>query len=201
MKTNKNIPDDLNYLSEMGYEQFPNTEADLKQLKKRFSDKNGIQISGTFISLSIGLFLGLTLMFTILNKPNLGTSIKESENLISEIKEPTPNTIQLDTVTVNKNVIVTKTHEKYEEPIINNSNQETLVGEKLEKVNVTNIINENTEPNKLKFSENAPVIFLHDLKVANYHLYYFKGQGLVNVSFNVEAAYQNNTDKKNTIVS
>jgi tetratricopeptide (TPR) repeat protein len=140
-------------------------------------------------------------MFSILNKPNLGTPLTETFNLITENSIVKADTIQLDTVTVNKTASNKITYEKYEEHNINTHETNVIMGETLEKVNATHILSSNTNQDKIRFSENAPVIFLHDLKVANYHLYYFKGQSLVNIQRNVEAAYQNAGEKSSNVTS
>jgi hypothetical protein len=173
MQPDKNIHNDLEYLSELGYKEFPGAENDLEALKQKIKvrAKENFFSSAGFMALMIGLFIGITCFFTIYNSPVLSSS--HFELLAEQTRKEVIREISLDTVAIAAHVKKTA-HEKFAEPAHLDS---SLVFGKAEQLDIINEISvaKDIDPGDadLKFSPNAPYIFLYDLKVANYNGYYF----------------------------
>lgn len=190
MQPNKNIKDDIDYLSELGYESFPDAEKDVDELKHKIRTRFGSStLSNGFIAVVVGLFLGITAFFVIYNSPVLFPSrtelISSNNPLKPEIKDLTLDTVQ---VTAHRKKEPT---EKFLEPTVLDTSLEWGKAEQLERINEITIGLDSTffEKQELKFSPNSPYVFLHDLKIANYNGYYFKIPQRVVVHGSLDASY------------
>jgi len=202
MQPDKKIKSDLEYLSEQGYESFPGAEKDIVDLKAKLSTKHGhASSSPLFIAFTIGLFLSITVFFTIYNSPTIFPSRSETikhQNDLFALKS-----IQIDTVELiaKKNATKLSPPEKFIEPTELDS---SLIFGKAEDLLTVSEINSITDTTsvfnelEIKYAPNAPYIYLHDLKIANYNLYYFKSQKSVTVhgSLNADKANKNETGLK-----
>ncbi len=194
MQPNKNIPTDLEHLAELGYDSFPNAEKDVEQLKQTIKTRYGSNagLSGSFIALVIGLFIGITVFFTIYNTPLLFPSryenIADKNSLMNEVKNVTLDTIQVISQSKTPHLI----SEKFIEPIEVDSitNVDHLDGARISVLTKDPILKTD-----LKYAPNAPIIYLHDLKIANYHAYYFEAQKMIIVGQHVDPDKANRTDQ------
>ncbi len=183
MPVDKHNMTDLEYLSQLGFDKMPINEADLKDLntkikQRTFSYNNGLYFG--FISLIVGVFIGLSFFFMIDNRPLLYSS-----NLPNKIlgdttafkKASAETTIVLDTIQlVKENFINPLVHTK------NNNESGTLAKKSVadtvmiipsKPVDVSAML-DNINESKLKYMANAPIVYIHDLKVTNYTSLYFK---------------------------
>ncbi len=174
MQPNKNIKTDLEHLSDMGYSAFPGAENDVEFLKQKVKAraKRNFFSSPGFAVIALSLFLGITCFFTIYNSPVLSPS--RFELLTEQTKKEIIQNISLDTIAVTTNLKKPK-QEKFSEPAHLDTSLLFGKAEQLATINEISVGN-NVDPEQfdLKYSPNAPYIYLYDLKVANYNAYYFK---------------------------
>ncbi|MEO6303432.1 MAG: tetratricopeptide repeat protein [Bacteroidia bacterium] len=183
MPVDKNNMDDLEYLSQLGFEKVPISDADLKDLnsniKKRvFSYNNGLYFG--FISLIVGVFMGVSLFFMVDNRPVIFASNTPNKILNDTLpvkKEIAQKTIVLDTINVLKeNFINPLAHSKvttYLSTVASVSVLDTAIEIPSKPIDISMIV-ENINESKLKYIVNAPIVYIHDLKVTNYTSLYFK---------------------------
>jgi hypothetical protein len=185
MQINKNNIDDLDYIAQLGFEQVSITESDLKDLdvkiKKRiFSYNNGSNFA--FISLIVGVFIGISVFFAL----NINPEVIATNKTSGPLNDSTPvkinaniSTVILDTVNIIK--------ENFVNPLASNkktidtnsiiSNKElidTVSSISSKPINVALILGKNVNELKIKYILNAPIVYIHDLKVTNYTTLYFK---------------------------
>ncbi|MBK7310091.1 MAG: hypothetical protein IPI93_04695 [Sphingobacteriaceae bacterium] len=197
MPHNKNINNDLEHLADLGYDQFPGAEKDVEELKQKIKARAGARaITGnTFLVIAISLFLGVTIFFAIYNAPILFPSRYES--LAEKAKQNIIQQINLDTIDVSgktKRIKAIPT-EKFSEPLELDSSVNFGKAEELEVINEITVGENSVDHDNLnlKYSPNAPYIYLYDLKIANYNGYYFKTPQRVVVHGSLEA----NKDSRN----
>lgn len=197
MPHNKNINTDLEHLAELGYDQFPDAKKDVEELKLKIRTRSGTRaVSGnTFLVIAISLFLGITFFFVIYNSPVIFPS--RFEVLAEKTKQQIIQQITLDTIDVSSKVKRTKAPptDKFAEPLELDSSLNFGKAEELEVINEITVGGNSIDHDKLdlKYSPNAPYIYLYDLKIANYNGYYFKTPQRVVVHGSLEA----NKDSRN----
>jgi len=194
------ITNDLNYLSDLGYEAFPGAEADVSELKKQFRARNldSSNANNYFFTLVIGIALGITLFFTIYNSHTLFPS--HTEKPVTENALATNQPILLDTISVGsaKKTSEPTQQDKFIEPKDVAPAEITEQAETLEPIQTNALSSEtSTEDNKLKYAPNAPIIYLHDLKIANYHLNYFSSQKNILLPSGIPAEFTSKNDATN----
>lgn len=174
MQPDKNIKTDLEHLSDMGYSAFPDAENDLQALKQKVRSRAKGSFFGSvgFLAFVFSSFIGITCFFTVYNSPILSPS--RFELLAEQTKKEIIQNISLDTIAVTADLKKTK-QEKFSEPAHLDTSVEFGKAEQLATINEISVGN-NVDPEQfdLKYSPNAPYIYLHDLKIANYNGYYFK---------------------------
>ncbi len=203
MKKNNTDKSDLEYLADLGFEQVPVNPSDLDELKSKFSSpvrSSGTKFYVSLLSLFAGIGIGLALFYILSDKsPAPVSENKRGEKNDSSAVSPLSKTgvISLDTVVVDK--------ENYIKPGVVLKNEVSKeVGPSNGVVDSADIIiskpidlsllqKNSVEEEKLKFIINAPVFYLHDLKVTNYSTLYFKKNRFVRFS-GLSAAYSNTTD-------
>ncbi|MDZ4664300.1 MAG: hypothetical protein SGJ15_05440 [Bacteroidota bacterium] len=191
MPHNKNINNDLEHLAELGYDRFPDSEKDVEKLKQKIKARSGTHAltGNTFLVVAISLFLGITFFFMIYNAPILFPS--RYELLAEKTKQNIIQQINLDTIDVAGKAKKTKPWptEKFVEPTELDSSLSFGKAEHLAIINEIAVIDNSTDANNLdiKYSPNAPYIYLYDLKIANYNGYYFKTPQRLVVHGNLEA--------------
>ena len=183
MPVDKHNLDDLEYLAQLGFDKTPINEADLEELNKKvrqrtFSYNNGLYFG--FISLIIGVFIGVSLFFMIDNKQLVYSSDFPNKILNDSIqfKKTTAQTaIALDTIVVTKeNFINPQAHLKTlrsASVAVTEVQLDTAVIIPSKPVDVSAMLG-NMNESKLKYMANAPIVYIHDLKVTNYTSLYFK---------------------------
>ena len=197
MPHNKNIHNDLEHLAELGYDQFPGAEKDVEELKQKIKTRSGTRAltGNTFLVVAISLFLGITFFFVIYNSPVIFPS--QYEVLAEKTKQHIIQQITLDTIDVSGKAKMAKTQptEKFTEPLDLDSSKNFGNAEELEVINEITVGGNSIDPDNLdlKYSPNAPYIYLYDLKIANYNGYYFKTPQRVVVHGSLEA----NKDSRN----
>lgn len=196
--------DDLSYLSSIAFEQFKVNDSEINELKLRIDKKTyrkSYSFNTIFISVLCGLFIGISIFFILFQKSKIHPSV-------FQIFNTTPPEIKLENK-INSNdtvfpAIPNKSTEHYQ-TIVNNAIEEqdiandpqTLPSKPLS-LDVPEI---NTNDDILyQFTPNAPVIFIHNLKVTNYRLYYFNHQSAINLSVSngLSAQYGSNSDIERT---
>ncbi|MBA2613713.1 MAG: tetratricopeptide repeat protein [Bacteroidetes bacterium] len=211
MQVNKSNTDDLDYLAQLGFEKISISDLDLKDLdskiKKRvFSYNNGLYFG--FISLIIGVFIGVSLFFMVANKPVIYSSNAPNKilNDTMPVKKPISETaILLDTVKVFKENFVNPRaaikNSLDTASIAYNSIIDSVSMIPAKPINVESILDDKMNESKLKYISNAPVVYIHDLKVTNYTTLYFKKNQYVKLPANgaLPVSFANKDDlNKNT---
>ncbi len=184
---------DLNYLSSIAFEQFAVSSSEIESIHKLI-DKKGKGGASTFntvfISVLCGLLIGVSVFFVIFQKnknhPSVYQSLEDKKssqslnNLVSSIDTVFPKieSKEIEHYTTEANVV---------EPTNNTDILETLPSKPLnfnlpEKAEEEDII--------YQFTPNAPVIFIHNLKVTNYRMYYFKNNYAIDLNVNTGVAAQ-----------
>lgn len=205
MQVDKNNIDDLDYLAQLGFEKVAVNDADLADLKSKvksrtFSYNNGIYFG--FISLIIGIFIGVSLFFMIDNKPELYSS--NTPNKILNDSLPAKKTLAetpiiLDTINIVKeNFIHTSSVVDHVTDNAGNtyySANDSVVMIPSKAIDVSAMLKETSE-SKIKYITNAPVVYIHDLKVTNYTSLYFKKNQYVRLPLKgaLSVAYANKED-------
>ncbi|MES2132092.1 MAG: tetratricopeptide repeat protein [Bacteroidota bacterium] len=188
--------DDLSYLSSLAFEQFSASNSDIEALNKRIDKKTG-NTPGNFntilVSMLCGLFIGVSIFFVIFQKSKTHASVFES----LEPDKPQPslnNVMATDTVFPEQIQPVPKVVEHYSSTS-NQAEEPAVVIDLPEPMSTKSIAfsepeKENNEDIILSFSPNAPVVFISNLKVTNYRMYYFKQSQSIDLSINTGLAAQ-----------
>lgn len=174
--------DDLHYMSSVAFEEFDVSAEEIVKLTKRMNKHSAVPkynlFQTVFISAMCGLLIGVSVFFVIFHKnqnhpsvwqiieaeesataKSLHNSIKAGDTLFP-IVETKPQTIEHFRTTENQMEEITIA----EPPDMLSTLSSSLSTE--DKTEDKDIV--------LQFIPNAPVIFIHQLKVTNYKAYYFK---------------------------
>lgn len=203
MKKNNSDKSDLEYLAELGFEQVPVSQSDLNELKNKFSSSGSSSRAKFYIplfSLFAGIMIGLALFYFLSDKsgPPLIERKRGGENDSSAISHLSKTeVISLDTVIVDKENYIKPgiSLKKEASAVVGPANQVADSADVItsKPIDLSLLQKNNVEEEKLKFIINAPVFYLHDLKVTNYSTLYFKKNRFVRFS-GLSAAYSNTTD-------
>ncbi len=199
--------DDLSYLASHAIESNSISLADIEELHSRIDLKTKTGFTktylNTFVALVCGIFIGATVFFAWFENKRNHDAHYEAINTEKTLGK----TIQPEAITEVTVVEKAKTGYHKEHFSINHSAEqiesELALPETIETKSVTGIttqINENIEIN-LRYLPNAPVIFIKDLKVANYNLYYFKNNQSIDLQTGLSAEFANKTEKENAILT
>ena len=197
--------DDLSYLSSLAFEQFKVSDSEINQLNTLIAkkvSKDNSSFNTIFISLLCGLLIGISIFFVIFQKsknhPSVYQSLEE-EKITNRLN----NTIQqTDTVFP---LIENKVVEHYRTNV--NNVVEVPMVEMPEmlptKLATLPTLKEQEEEIIFAFSPNAPVVFISNLKVTNYRMYYFKQSEAIDLSINsgVPAQYSSKTDIERPVLN
>ncbi len=191
--------DDLNYLSSVAFEQFNVTNTDIDKLNVLIDKKTG-RTPGNFntiiVSLLCGLFIGISVFFVIFQKSKTHPSVFQL--IEPEKPQHALNTVNpSDTIFPETKPVIAKDIEHYNS--VSDQIEETPVTIDVPEPMNSKAIEfpepkpENNEEIILSFSPNAPVVFINNLKVTNYRLYYFKQSRSIDLSVNsgLSAQYEN----------
>lgn len=192
---NKHI-EDLDYLAQLGFEASPATDEEINELRNKIRNNLGgfKDIKNYFYALSIGLCIGITLFFAIYNKTVVYPSVEQTNEPASFISDS--KTIQLDTVAVSEKITDTS---NFTDKFIETTEPIETINETAENLRSiqTNNLNSTKEisDGQIKITPNASYIFLHDLKIANYHVYYFNAQQNISISGGLPANYSQKNEQ------
>lgn len=187
MHTDKNNLSDLDYLSRLGYEKVNTTEHDLHELRSKikgrvFSYNTGASFA--FISMVTGMFIGISVFFAFYHSPQ---NINHPSSLpTAHSTSPSIPYINLDTLPfVSENFVkhsAKSLHSVQTDSVISKAaGNDTIVDLAMHSYNsIPEIINEE----QIKYIPNAPVIYLHDLKVTDYSSLYFKQNKFIPMKIN-----------------
>ncbi|MES2679146.1 MAG: tetratricopeptide repeat protein [Bacteroidota bacterium] len=195
-------PDDLDYLSRLGFEAVPVPDSDLAELRAKvrsrvFSYGSGFYFS--WISLIIGVFIGISAFFMMYQpEPDRirftpAFSIKDT---LADKSTPAEVTVILDTIVVKENFVrknyVTK-QAMDTEPTADAPAQDSVIVLQSRDIDLALALGQPVKEEKIRFIINAPVFYLHDLKVTNYSSLYFKRNQFVRLG-GTPAGYANGTE-------
>lgn len=207
MKTKNNIEklnqaSDLSYLSSVAFESFQVNDSEIDFLKTKIDKKigfSGDQFSAIFISVLIGLFMGISVFFVIFQRQKNHPSINNLNEISQSDKSLNNLILKQDTVfpdTYPEKIIEIKEHFTS----ITSNQAEPSIVEAPEHIEPKKLLLDDSkmaENNEIifEFIPNAPVIFISNLKVTNYRSYYFKHNEVVDLSINtgLSAQYENNS--------
>jgi len=199
----RNQTDDLSYLASVAFETFSVSDLEIDILKTKIDKSvrfSGGLFSAIFISVLIGLFIGISVFFIIFQRQKNHPSIKNL-NETSQTDKSLNNVVsKLDTVfseSESKKIVEIKEHFTS----VANNQAEPIFVESPQHIEPKELIlddNKMTENNEIifEFIPNAPVIFISNFKVTNYRSYYFKRNEFVDLSINngLSAQFENNPE-------
>lgn len=199
MLSKKHNIDDLEYLAQLGFEKTIVNDADINQLKIKiknrvFSYNNGLYLS--FISLIIGVFIGISCFFTLYNHPkNIAskTVVVLMDSTLQNTKS-IEKIIVLDTVELQFENFINPQKSKQINTLSFTSNAtDTVHITPITPIILNSITDKNVSAKKIKYMLNASVIYLYDLKITNYSLLYFNKNEQVKLDENTgtPASYAN----------
>lgn len=199
--------DELSYLSSVAFEQFQVKPAELDRLNSLIDQRTGkgfTNFNTIFISVLCGLFIGISVFFVIFQKSKNHPSVFQPFEEQKEIAKKPDNTVS-STDTVFPEIKPQPAIEHYH--TIANRVEETKTVEAPDMLPVkTPVLPEpdnEEEEIVLQFIPNAPVVFISNLKVTNYRLYYFKRNEAIDLSINtgLSAQYENNASIDHTVLN
>lgn len=182
MQLDKRNMNDLEYLAEKGFESISYSDTDLNELKAKVKSKSFSFNSGYyfgFISLITGIFIGISVFFTISNSPKI-YAVKPSSQKITAIDTVEAAHVFLDTLqVVSENFVKPAVPVKVEkDSVIIKSTIERV--EPIAALPVPTLsLEEKPVEQKLRYAANGTVKFVHDLKVTDYYTLYFNRKKLV----------------------
>ncbi len=196
---NKMQQDDLSYLSSVSFEQFNVTDAEISQLTQRIDKRvqgSSSSFNTIFVSVLCGLLIGISVFFVIFQKSKNHPSIFQPIEKEQIIIPPTSVIKHTDSLLpVVENVPVEHYH-TVESKIEDAPKVELMEPLTIKPLTADIPEEENHEDIVFAFTDNAPVIFIHNLKVTNYRVYYFKQSKAINLDNNsgLSAQYSSAAD-------
>ncbi len=205
MNKNKQNKTDLDYLSDLGYEKGVVTDKDVNDINSYIDSvsapKKGFNFTVMFSVIAL-FVVGTGCYVFVKNMDNQykGVSLANTnqsdaqeinaEEYVKKImaENNVKTDVVLDTMVVTANKVYPKEHFTSSN-VDNISMQEEVVS--LSSKSVTQL-NDGNLSNKIDVSQlpNAPIVYIEDLKIANYQLYYYKGQKtLVLINGGLRAQY------------
>ncbi len=204
---NKNSTD-LEYLAQLGFEKIPCSEADLNDLRAKVRSRSFSYNSGSyfaFIGLIIGIFLGITVFFSLYTAPLshipfTAQSLQTQAPLKNDNEPIKLSTLMLDTVNFVKENFVREKKGlviKITDTLTAVNTADSTSNLSSLPIQLSTLEPKISEP-EIKYIINSPVIFIHDLKITDYSFLYFRKNKFValNVKEGLNAAYANKEDLK-----
>lgn len=196
---------ELNYFASFPFENGTMEMEDVNELTRRIDKKvkgNSFGLNmNVFIALICGIFIGASVFFVWFEKSKTHASHYENVNE----KPNTPAAIQ-ENVPVENNVAEVKAPVKEHFSISESAEQlHTYTPMENAEIKDINSIEVREQPltseENLDYIPNAPVIFIHDLKIANYKVYYFKDNRNIDVRDNGLSAQFSNKEESQSNLS
>lgn len=186
MQPDNKYTDDLEYLSQQGFEKLKVSEADINDLKKKikarsFSYNNSFYF--TAITMIMGVFIGAVLFFALTGTSYEPLPVKQlavmTDSLPAVNNDKISTPITLDTVIVIKENFINPqlkvTDLKNAAPQTTSPQvMDSVVSIPEKPIDTALLKKEPVKEEHLKFIINAPVLYIHDMKVTNYTTLYFK---------------------------
>ncbi len=201
--------DELSYLSGLAFEQFGVGKEELESLNDRIDKRAGGRASSLqaiLISLFCGLFIGISVFFVLFHKSKTHPSVFQAIEP-DKPKEPLNHVSTTDTVFPEVLQALPKKEEHYSSTV-NQAQEPAVVMESPEPMSIKTVDLPETAPAPeediiLSFSPNAPVVFISNLKVTNYRLYYFKRNESIDLSVNsgLPAQYESKAHVENIYIN
>jgi tetratricopeptide (TPR) repeat protein len=189
MQTQEN--NDMDYLAQLGFEKVHTSSSDLKNLKRKIRLFRG-GMRSMFVTLGallLGMLIGSLLIIYMEDRSPVSTPGKPIATAINKELSSEEKTIILDTISLIKENFI-KPHLKQgqkADPASHPGPAEIIEPKALD---LTALNTRDLKEEKLKYMINAPVFYLHDLKITNYTTLYFKQNKFVKWS-GLSAAYSN----------
>jgi TolA-binding protein len=188
--------DELSYLSGLAFEQFEVGKEELDSLNRRIDKRaggKGSSLQAILISLFCGLFIGISVFFVLFHKSKTHPSVFQAIEP-DKPKEPMNSVSTADTVFPEVVQASPKKEEHYSSTL-NQAQEPAPLMESPEPMSSKTVGLPETAPAAeediiLTFSPNAPVVFISNLKVTNYRLYYFRQNESIDLSVNTGLAAQ-----------
>lgn len=202
---------DLDYLSHLAFDKFKVNNDEIEALKQKITKKapgTKNQFNAIFISLLCGLLIGISVFFIFFQKSKNHASIFQQFSETQEISKNLNNKVSATDTVFPEIKNIKKAEIKEHFASIENTAEDVKQLEITEELPILSSSVSLTEPKEekdiiLQFIPNAPVVFMSNLKVTNYRLYYFKRNEAVNLSINtgLSAQYENNSSIENNRLS
>lgn len=186
--------DELSYLSSVAAEEFAITDKDLSQLMSRIDKAapSGGYGSGIFISLLCGVLIGMSVFFVYFNKSRNHPGVYQPfADKPADTQPSLNNTVnEKDTTLVMPPAEQAKPYHQEHFASTQDVASPPAAQELPEDLpSKTIAVDASTmapqeEDLVLKFVANAPVVFIHNLKVTNYRLYYFNHDKRIGIQEN-----------------
>jgi len=177
--------DDLEYLSQQGFEKVKVSEADIDGLKKKVRARSFSYNSGfyfTFITMLMGVFIGASLFFALTKSAYDPLPVRQLAviaDTLPALNNEISATIVLDTITIVKENFINpqlkvadlkNTIPQKDSPQV----MDSVITIPEKPIDMALLKKEPVKEEQLKFIINAPVLYIHDMKVTNYTTLYFK---------------------------
>jgi tetratricopeptide (TPR) repeat protein len=189
---------DLSYLSSVAFEQFNVSNQEIEKLTSKINKKTtggSSSFNTIFISVLCGLLIGVSVFFVIFQKnknhPSVYQSLEE-EKAQHKLENKIASTDTIFPKIETKEIEHYNTIANHVEEINTPEILETLPSKPLD----LTLPEKEEEDIVFQFTANAPVVFIHNLKVTNYRMYYFKNNYAIdlNVNTGVSAQYGSKAD-------
>lgn len=195
--------DDLSYLSSVSFEQFNVTDAEIMQLTQRIDKKvkgNSTPFNTIFISVLCGLLIGISVFFIIFQKSKTHASVFQPTEKEWAAIPPTSSISHTDSILPVAEKIPVEHYHTVESKIEETAKVELMEPLAIKSLTATIPPEKDNEEIVFAFTDNAPVIFIHNLKVTNYRLYYFKQSEAITLDdhHGLSAQYGNAADIEKT---
>lgn len=185
MQPDEKYINDLDYLAQQGFDKVSVTDADLNGLVKQVRSKTFSYNSGlyfAFISLMMGIFIGASLFFVFDTNAITYLPVKQLPVITDTLATqtlPLAHPVPLVEVAPVKDNFIDPNVKALEAINVSSKNSPLQYTDSIitipEKPVDARLFNKgNVQEAKLKFIANAPVIYIHDLKVTDYTTLYFK---------------------------
>lgn len=179
---------DLSYLSSVAFEQFSVSESEIDALNKKIDNKtkgSSGSFNTIFVSVLCGLLIGVSVFFVIFQKSKNHPSVYQSIDEEKKALKLENNIAGNDTVFPK---IETKEIEHFN-TIVDHVEEiktpEVLESLPSQPLNISLPEKEEEEDIVFQFTPNAPIVFIHNMKVTNYRLYYFKNSYAIDLNTNM----------------
>jgi len=196
---------DLEYLAELGFEKVNVGEPDIGDLHKRIKSRSfSYNNAGFFglISLLTGTFLGISVFFIFYSSPltkisTISVPVKTSAKQVSY-------ELSLDTINI--------THENFINPVLHSKPARNKINPAYDNdtITISNLPISVYSPSvqvmteaKIKYVPNAPVIFLHDMKITDYSRLYFQHNRFISLRTQegLDPSYANASEKHDNVLT